>query len=117
MLFFPLINYVVMPRNCQGCLTCGAGAGTRRARLVDEPMGLFAELDETPIASLTQHRVASPPVSTLRRARRTGPRIAPSASDGYWLALRPLPKGRHTLRFGGSLPSLRQELVYTLIVE
>ena len=41
----------------------------------------------------------------------------PSGSDGYWLGLRPLAKGHHTLRFGGSLPSLRQELIYTLIVD
>ena len=53
------------------------------------------------------------------KAARTkgGPKIQPTATDGYWLLLRPLPKGKHTLRFGGSLPSLRQELVYTLIVE
>lgn len=43
--------------------------------------------------------------------------MEPSASDGYWLGLRPLAKGKHTLRFGGSLASLRQELIHTLVVE
>jgi len=115
-LFFPLVNYVVMPQNCKGCLTCDAARDTAR-QMVDEPMGLFAELDERPIGSLNQHQVASPACFDVAARVKGGPKIEPSASDGYWLALRPLPKGKHTLRFGGSLPSLRQELVYTLIVE
>jgi len=115
-LFFPLINYVVMPQNCSGCLTCDAARDAAR-QMVDEPMGLFAELDEKPIPNLDKHRVASPACFNLSAGAIGSPKIEPSASDGYWLALRPLPKGRHTLRFGGSLPSLRQELVYTLIVE
>ena len=116
MLFFPLINYVVMPQNCRGCLTCDAARDLAR-QMTDEPMGLFAELDEKPIAQLNGHRVASDACFDLAERAKSGPKVTPSASDGYWLALRPLPKGRHTLRFGGSLPSLRQELVYTLIVE
>ena len=116
MIFFPLINYVVMPENCKGCLTCDAAMDTAR-QMVDEPMGLFAELDDRPIASLKDHRVASPACFDLAARTKGGPKIQPTATDGYWLLLRPLPKGKHTLRFGGSLPSLRQELVYTLIVE
>jgi hypothetical protein len=115
-LFFPLINYVVMPQNCKGCLTCDAARDWAR-QMVDEPMGLFAELDDKPISQLNEHRVASAACFDLAERAKSGPKIQPSASDGFWLALRPLPKGRHTLRFGGSLPSLRQELVYTLVVE
>ena len=45
------------------------------------------------------------------------PKIEPTASNGYYLLLKPLPKGTHKLRFGAELPSLRQGLEYTLIVE
>ncbi|MGZ4853009.1 MAG: hypothetical protein ACXV3D_07480 [Halobacteriota archaeon] len=47
----------------------------------------------------------------------SAPGIGPAASNGYWLAVNPLSKGRHTLRIGGNLPSLSQEIRYTLIVE
>ena len=43
--------------------------------------------------------------------------MEPSASNGYWLLISPLEKGRHTLRYGGALSSLRQEISYTLIVD
>jgi hypothetical protein len=85
--------------------------------MTDEPMGLFAELDGRSFGRLDEHRVASDGCFDLAARAQGAPKMEPSASDGYWLALPPLPKGKHTLRFGGSLPSLRQDLVYTLIVE
>ena len=116
-LFFPVANYMVMPLNCSHCLTCEAAARQAR-RITDDPMGLFVELDGSALHDVERHRVASPSCFNLAaRAGDRAPKIEPTASDGYWLALRPLSKGQHTLRFGGSLPSLRQELVYTLIVE
>ena len=80
-------------------------------------MGLFAELDGRSFGELNAHRVATTGCFNVAQRAPGSPRIEPSASDGYWLALPPLAKGSHTLRFGGSLPSLRQELVYTLLVE
>ena len=115
-LFFPLINYVVMPSNCPGCTTCESVTFTARA-MTDGVMGLFAELDGQALPGLDDHRVAS--AACFNLAERATPRVKmePSASNGYWLLLPPLAKGRHTLRFGGALPSLRQELIYTLLVE
>ena len=43
--------------------------------------------------------------------------VYPSAANGYYVMLRPLPPGRHTLNFGGVLPSMLQAVTYTLIVE
>ena len=57
-LFFPLINYVVMPSNCGDCLTCDQATGTTR-KITDDVMGLFAELDGVPLQGLNEHRVAS----------------------------------------------------------
>jgi hypothetical protein len=115
-LFFPLINYMVMPQNCGGCLTCEQATATAR-RMTEDPMGLFVELDGKPLGGLDAHRLASPACFNLGARAMGGQRIEPTASDGYWVALRPLPPGQHTLRFGGSLPSLRQELIYTLVVD
>ncbi len=80
-------------------------------------MGLFAELDGRALGALNEHRVASNGCFNIAARISNGPKIEPAASDGYWLLVPPLPKGRHALRFGGSLPSLRQEPIYTVIVE
>jgi len=115
-LFFPLINYVVMPRNCN-CSSCEVATEMAKS-ITNSPMGLFVELDGKSMDKLEEHRVASPPGCFNMAGRlANGPKIEPSASDGYWMHLPPLEKGTHKLRFGGSLSSLRQELNYTLIVE
>jgi hypothetical protein len=115
-LFFPLINYVVMPSNCSGCLNCEQATASAR-EITDDVMGLFAELDGNALPALEEHRVASAACFDLAARSHSPVKIEPTASNGYWLLLPPLAKGRHTLRFGGALPSLRQELIYTLTVE
>jgi len=115
-LFFPLINYVVMPQNCN-CSSCEIATGLAQS-ITNSPTGLFVELDGRAMDKLAQHRIASPPGCFNVAARIPGgPKIEPSASDGYWMHLPPLEKGTHKLRFGGTLSSLRQELIYILIVE
>ncbi len=114
--FFPLINYIVMPR-CQACTNTCDHMMTAARDVTDRPMGLFAELDGRSFTGLNEHRVAAGRCFNMAERVPGAPAIEPSASDGYWLLLPPLPKGEHSLRFGGSLPSLRQELVYTLVVE
>jgi hypothetical protein len=114
-LFFPLINYIVMPRMCGQC-SCDQVVATAH-EVTNGAMGLFTELDGRALGALNEHRVASNGCFNVAGRIPNGPKIEPAASDGYWLLIPPLPKGKHTLRFGGSLPSLRQELIYTLIVE
>ena len=48
----------------------------------------------------------------------------PAATDGYWLMLRPLPVGTHTLKFQAQyqrtdefLGSMAQDVEYQLLVE
>src|SRR5690606_31663497 len=48
----------------------------------------------------------------------------PSASDGYWIMLKPLKKGTHTLKFQaqynrdkGAYSKMAQDIEYTLIVK
>jgi len=69
------------------------------------------------LGKIEAHRFASPDCFNLAARSFGAMPIAPSASNGYYLLLKPLPKGRHKLAFGAELPSLRQGLEYTLIVE
>ena len=115
-LFFPIINYVVMPSNCSGCLTCKDAEAS--AKSMTNNLGrIFAELDGEQLPSVGNHRAASPACFNLAERMKGAPKIEPTASNGYYLLLKPLPKGTHKLRFGAELPSLRQGLEYTLIVE
>ncbi len=50
--------------------------------------------------------------------RRDGaPPADPSAANGYYVMLNPLPPGKHEINFGGILPDMAQAVTYTLIVE
>jgi hypothetical protein len=84
--------------------------------ITDEPMGLFAEIDGKATTDLASHRQVSPACFDLAERVPGAPKIFPTASNGYWLMLKPLGKGAHTLRIGGSLPSIRQEIAYKLTV-
>jgi tetratricopeptide (TPR) repeat protein len=113
-LFFPVINYIVMPNGA----SAGCSDNLRTARgMTDSPIRLFAEIDGERVEALEQHRVASPGCFNPGERAPGHPMVGASASDGYWLALAPLPPGRHKLHFGGMLPTLAQDVTYTLIVE
>ena len=113
-LFFPVINYIVMPNGT----SVGCSDNLRTARqMTDSPSRLFAEIDGQPVESLERHRIASPGCFNAGEKVPGHPMIGPSATDGYWLALAPLAPGRHQLHFGGVLPTLAQDVRYTLIVE
>lgn len=113
-LFFPVINYIVMPNGA----SVGCSENMRTARqMTDSPARLFAEIDGQRVESLEQHRVASPGCFNPGEKAPGHPLVGASATDGYWLALPPLASGRHELHFGGMLPTLAQDVTYTLIVE
>ena len=109
-LFFPVVTYIVMPN---GGSSCGSLASTA-AGMTDDPSELFAELDGVAIRKLESRRVATDQCFNVN-ARWSGPQLD-SASNGYWLMLRPLSPGKHQLHFGGTLPTLHQDISYTLIV-
>lgn len=44
-------------------------------------------------------------------------RVYPSVANSYYVMLRPLSPGTHTLNFGGALPSMLQAVTYTLQVD
>jgi hypothetical protein len=59
--------------------------------------------------------VALPPgslVETLSGGVYQPGLLAPVLADGYWVMLRPLPVGDHTLRFTGSMPGTTLDITY-----
>lgn len=109
-LFFPLVAWIVMPDGAGPCqdLTAQARAMT------DRPKAMYLELDGVRQPDMEKRRVASSCFNV--GALRGGPKMM-GASNGYWAMLEPLAPGRHTLHFGGTLPSLAQDVTYTLLVE
>jgi hypothetical protein len=113
-LFFPLINYVVSPRYTNS-LTCEQ-AKTMAASMTDNATSLVLELDGKLFKGLSTHRQAT--IACFDVAGRVGGGVAPSAANGYYVMLRPLSRGTHTLNFGGILPDdMSQAVTYTLHVE
>jgi hypothetical protein len=109
-LFFPILN--------TECSTA-EGNGTTEAELracakglVDGTTSLTATIDGRPVGHLFDQRAASPlftygPVPNNNIFQALGANVppgttSPSVADGYYLMLRPLPVGQHTIHFSGS---------------
>lgn len=114
-LFFPLANYIVYapPGSRRGCMALMAEA----ASLTDSPSALVLELNGVRLDVPAAHRQASAGCFNLETRRKEPEGLGPAASNGYYVALKPLPKGSHTLNFGAILPSIQQAVTYTLIVD
>lgn len=114
-IFFPLVNNIVHPTRGMS-IPCDA-AIEAAGELMDDPDTLVAELDGEAFEGLVRHRQKSPGCFDLAARAATNLEIYPSASDGYYLMLRPLKPGSHSLHFGGQLQSLKQAISYELTVE
>lgn len=108
-LFFPLINYVVF--RAEGSKESCMQMAARVTELVKHPSALILDIDGVKQEQLQTHRLTTPCFSVV-------PGQTPDAvADGYYVALRPLARGKHTLNFGGILPDLMQAVTYELTVE
>ena len=114
-LFFPLINYVVMPRP-GGNTTC-AGVKRTAALITNNPSALILDIDGVRTENLVAHRQGTQDCFDMGTLTRTKIRIFPAAANGYYVMLRPLSRGTHVLNFGGALPNMLQAVTYTLQVE
>ena len=118
-LFFPLINYVVMPTpqtaSC-GAACCEPFAQTAKS-ITDEPSNLVLELNGRRIDDLARFRQATTECFDMGALAEPKYRVFPSAANGYYVMLRPLSPGKHVLNFGGMLPGMSQAVTYTLFVE
>ena len=114
-LFFPLINYVVMPPSGRlvSCLTVMSSA----ASTTEGVSNLILEVDGVRVPQLLTYRQATKDCFDIGVLAQPKVRVFPSAANGYYVMLRPLKPGKHVLNFGGALPSMLQAVTYTLDVE
>jgi len=113
-LFFPLINYVVMPNGAP--IKCQSVMNTA-ARTTEGVSNLVLRIDGERYGDLARHRQATGDCFNLGELVTPPVRMYPSAANGYYVMLRPLPPGTHVIDLGGILPSMAQAVTYTLIVE
>lgn len=125
-LFFPLINMVHWPKREGEPITC-EDAKLAAALNNETAIDLFAEVDGIALENLGRHRLKSDGCFDLfaRVPASERPYNAyPSASDGYWMLLQPLPHGRHVIKFGGrynhassEYGRMVQDIEYVLFVQ
>jgi hypothetical protein len=104
--------------------------------LVD-PLNLTCLVDTVPVTDLAKRRVVSTPfryvavpgstpaipVVDLGFGATAGDVVSPAVSNGYWVMLKPLPVGMHTIVwsskivFGGGDPDYVQNVTYVVHVE
>jgi hypothetical protein len=117
-LFFPLINYVVMPGATDAfCASCCASFIETAKSITDQPSFLVLDLDGRRIGGLAKYRQFTTECFDMGALAEPKYRIFPSAANGYYVMLRPLKPGEHVLNFGGSLPGMSQAVTYTLFVK
>jgi hypothetical protein len=83
--------------------------------VTEDVSSLVLELDGKLIENLEVHRQATSACFDL--AELAGGGVVPSAANGYYIMLRPLSRGTHTINFGGVLPGMSQAVTYTLLVQ
>ena len=131
MLFIPILNSA-FGAGLGDCLgppgnvgPCDVGLLRQEAAAaVDMPATLEASIDGTSLRELASYRVRSPVFSyTVTSDNLTGALAgvhSPAVSDGYWLMLRPLSPGPHTIHVKGvsspSAGSFEAEVTYLLTV-
>jgi len=123
-LFFPIINMIVVarPDARRSCADVKADAAANNDRYVQ----LRATLNGQRLTGLQGHRIRSDSCfDPLARVPEefAPPSWAPSATDGYWLMLRPLPAGQHELSFQAfytnqesAFGEMVQNISYTLTI-
>lgn len=124
--FFPVVNMAYWPEADNDGTTCEqvkAGAALNNDKAVE----LFASIDGVEIPHVERYRVRTATCFDIFERLR-GPEGAhkafPSASDGFWLLLPPLPKGQHAIKFGGmynresgAYGQMLQDIEYYVTVE
>lgn len=114
-LYFPLINYMVNS-HVPNKYSCSAVTESVR-NAMDGIHMLVLEIDGVRATRLEAHRQVSP--DCFDAGALTGGRIKlfPSAADGYYVMLKPLSPGKHTINFGGRGSDMSQAVTYMLTVE
>lgn len=107
-IFFPLINFF---SQFTTRAECKLGALVIK-KYMDLVWDQFVELENQRITDSRLLRISSSycfDIETMSEGT--------SFSDGYWAMLKPLPKGKYTLKFGGKHPDFSQDIVYKLVIQ
>ncbi|MFM9912834.1 MAG: hypothetical protein ACKVN9_04805 [Methylophilaceae bacterium] len=119
-LFFPVINNVTWAKEQGEASTCEE-ALKAVAINTDSAIGLYVEVDGVAVKNVSQFRAKTKQCfNVFEHADESHFYNAyPSASDGFWIALKPLSKGQHVIKFGGTYPNnqFSQDVEYQLTVE
>ena len=124
-LFFPVINMLYYP-NREGGITCDRArksAALNNDKLLDIVIEINGVKAWNPAASRMSTTACFDLLGMLPD-EYNAPYVYPSATDGYWIMLKPLSRGRHSLKFSarygrenGAFGKMAQDIEYTLIVE
>lgn len=102
-IFFPVINMVYWPQEENNGYTCKDAikdAAVNNETAID----LFVTVDGQALKNPKRFRARTQKCFDVfeRISAKDKPyRAFPSASDGYWILLKPLTLGKHTIKFGG----------------
>jgi hypothetical protein len=130
-LFFPIVNIFV---NSQFCVEPDDNFSAEEMAayldgLIDTATNLYVEIDGVQVEDLTVYRAASGAFQVtvpsdnvwseyFGCADVTANTYGPNVADGYWIMLKPLKKGEHTITFGGDISAsgFSTEVTYYITV-
>jgi hypothetical protein len=121
-IFFPIINMAYWPE--RGIKKTCQEVKQESALNNSELYLVYVELDGKPIPNVRNNRIKSKECFDLHgllAKTKSVKKIYPSATDGYWLMIKPLTKGLHTLKFNAQYQhksaihgNMMQDIEYTL---
>jgi len=122
--FFPIINMLYYPRY-EGSTTCDR-VKEKAALNNDHLLDIYVELDGVAAWNPASSRMSSSKCFDLLGLipeKYNAPEVFPSATDGYWVMLKPLSRGQHILRFqagygreNSNFGQMMQDIEYEIIV-
>lgn len=125
-IFFPIINMSYWPREEGNGVTCEQ-AKASAALNNDSALELFVEVDGVSLKNPKKYRARTDKCFNIYQKvpkELTAYNAYPSASDGYWILLEPLQKGKHHIKFGGrynqpgnSYGRMVQDIEYEILVQ
>lgn len=124
-IFFPVINMVYWPKRGAE-LSCDSVKNSA-ALNNDELLSIYVELNGQEIREANNYRIASEQCFNLLGLipeKYNAPKVYPTATDGYWIMLKPLAAGTHKLKFyaqynrsGGAYGEMAQDIEYEIVVK
>lgn len=124
-IFFPIINMAYWSKNdiSKTCEEVKQESALNNSELYF----VYAELDGHSIPNIRNNRIKSKDCFDLHELliqTQTAKKVYPTATDGYWLMLRPLSKGIHSLKFNAQYNhntavhgNMMQDIEYTIEVK